>query len=115
MNDKDAKAGNCEWAKLASESEEGRKVLPPLEEGDVTIENVTLLLAHLINDSKYNVAKEHRLYFESSRDFLLNKQGMLEEWLRIVHDDDMERCLWKLRDFVFNGSLDTLAYMRRMV
>ena len=109
------RSGNKEWAALAGEPEEGRSILDPLTEEDVTIDKITLLLAHLINDSKYNVAKDHRLYAESSKEFLLNKGGVLEDWLRLVFEEDLERSLWKLRDFVFNGSVENLAYMRRMV
>jgi hypothetical protein len=86
-----------------------------LTEKDVSIDKITLLLAHLINDSKYNVAKGHRLYSESSKEFLLNKGGSLEAWLTLVFDDELDKSLWKLRDFVYNGSVENLAYMRRMV
>lgn len=106
--------GNELWRALSDDVGNGREVIDKLEEEDVTITNVTLLIAHLINDSKYNVAKKNKFY-SSSKAFLLNEGRALENWLSMVHIDDVDLVLWKLREFVYNGNIDKLGYLRRLV
>lgn len=107
-------AGNELWRSLSDEVSSGREVLPGLVEKEITNASITLLLAHLINDAKYNVAKQNQFY-ETSKSFLLNEYGELERWLDLVHVENMETALWKLREFVFHGHVKKLGYLRRMV
>ena len=107
-------SGNDMWHSLSDGERNGHGVLEELTEADVSPTNITLLVAHLINDSKYNVAKRNKFY-HSSRSFLLNEDGALEHWLNMIHVDDMDLVLWKLRDFVYNGTIESLGYLRRLV
>lgn len=58
------------------------------------------LLGRIIEDSKENIIQRNKLYYESSKRFLLNVNGMLEEFLNGIAGINTESALIELRNFV---------------
>lgn len=108
-------SGNAEWRALAGEAGSSREVLPPLKDEDITIRCATNLVAHIINDAKYNIIKENKKYSKDSTAFLRNHGRSLEYLLCTVHVDDMDRCLYTLYTFATTTKIKVMGYLRRMV
>lgn len=90
--------GNDAWFALSSVPGVSNGGLDPLEEEDITVDKVTLLVAHIIKDSKYNILRANK-FAKTSKRFLKNEAGALTHLLRLTNVENQALCVYTLDDF----------------
>jgi hypothetical protein len=82
--------------------------IKPKRTVEVSYESVLALITELIEDSKENLLTQKVTckYFIDSRNFLMNKNGLLAYYLEHINNIDVSQCLKILFDYAEYGYLE---------